>query len=62
MLLSIISRLISKVVARRLRDYCEEHHIIPESQYGFRPNRSTSGPIFIMRVLMEMAGEVSPTE
>ena len=43
-----------KIVANRLRDFCEEAGIIPEDQCGFRPQRSTTDMMFGVRRLQEL--------
>ena len=40
-----------KVIANRLSNYCEREGILPEEQYGFRPQRSTIDMIFVVRRL-----------
>ena len=48
-------KIVLKIVARRLRDYCERLGILPEEQCGFRPNRSTTDTMFVIRRLQELA-------
>ena len=43
-----------KVVARRLSAYCEAKGLLPEEQCGVRPNRSTTGMMFVVRRLQEI--------
>ena len=43
-----------KVVARRLKDYCEAKRSLPEDQFGFRPDRSTTEMMFGVRRLQEI--------
>ena len=43
-----------KVVARRLSAYCEARGLLPEEQCGFRPNRSTTDKMFVVRRLQEI--------
>ena len=38
-----------------LSEYCERVGILPEEQSGFRPNRSTTGMMFVIRRLQELA-------
>ena len=40
-----------KIVANRLGDFCEEAGIPPEEQCGFRPQRSTTHMMFVVRRL-----------
>ena len=42
------------MVARRLSAYCEAKGLLPEEQYGFRPNRSTTDMMFVVRKLQEI--------
>ena len=44
-----------KIIARRLSDYCERLGILPEEQSGFRPKRSTTDMMFVIRRLQELA-------
>ena len=44
-----------KIIARRLSEYCERVGILPENQSGFRPNRSTTGMVFVIHRLQELA-------
>ena len=39
--LPIMSKVIEKVVHKRLVDYLEEHHMLADQQFGFRRKRST---------------------
>ena len=43
-----------KVVARRLSAYCEAKGLLPEEQCGFRPDRSTTDMMFVVRRLQEV--------
>ena len=43
-----------KIVANRLSDFCEEAGILPEEQCGFRPQRSTTDMMFVVRRLQEL--------
>lgn len=58
-LLSIGSRLLAKIIANRLRRHCEDLNLLPPFQWGFRPNRSTSDVLVILRILSELATEIS---
>ena len=44
-----------KIIARRLSECCERVGILPEEQSGFRPNRSTTDMMFVIRRLHELA-------
>ena len=48
-------KILLKIIARRLSDYCEHVGILPEEQSGFRPNRSTTDMMFVIRRLLELA-------
>ena len=43
-----------RVVARRLSAYCEAKGLLPEEQCGFRPDRSTTDTMFVVRRLQEI--------
>ena len=43
-----------KVVARRLSAYCEAKGLLPKEQCGFRPDRSTTDMMFVVRRLQEI--------
>ena len=49
------SKILLKIIARRLSEYCKRVGILPEEQIGFRPNRSTADRIFVIRRLQELA-------
>ena len=44
-----------KIIARRLSEYYECLGILPEELRGFRPNRSTTDMMFVIRRLQELA-------
>lgn len=46
-LLSIVSRLIAKIVAVRIRQHCEDLKLLPNFQWGFRPRRATTDVLLI---------------
>ena len=48
-------KILLKAIARRLSEYCERVGILPEEQSGFRPNRSTTDMMFVIRRLQELA-------
>ena len=54
-LLSHAGKVLLKIVANRLSDYCEAHGILPDKQYGFRSERSTVDMLFVVRRLQELA-------
>ena len=53
-LLSHTGKLLLKIVANRLSDFCEAQQILPEEQCGFRPVRSTIDMLFVVRRLQEL--------
>ena len=50
-------KILLKIIARHLSEYCERVGILPEEQSGFRPNRSTTDIMFVIRWLQESAGK-----
>ena len=48
-------KILLKIIARRLSEYCERVEILPEEQSGFRPNRYTTDMMFVIRRLQELA-------
>ena len=50
-LVSHAGKALLKVVARRLGAYCEVKGLLPQEQYGFQPNRSTTDMMFVVRRL-----------
>ena len=44
-------KIVLKIIARRLSEYCERARILPEEQSSFRPNRSTIDMMFVIRRL-----------
>ena len=50
-LVSHTGKVLLKVVARRLSAYCEAKGLLPEEQCGFRPDRSTTDMMFVVRRL-----------
>ena len=53
-------KVLLKIVANRLGDFCEGAGILPEEQGGFRPQRSTTDMMFVVRRLQEL-GRTSNT-
>ena len=53
-------KVLLKIVANRLGDFCEEAGISPEEQCGFRPQCSTTDMMFVVRRLQEL-GRTSNT-
>ena len=48
-------KILLKIIACRLSEYCERVGTLPEEQSGFRPNRSTTDMMFVSRRLQELA-------
>ena len=48
-------KILLKIIARRLSEYCERIGILSEEQRGFRPKRSTTDMMFVLRQLQELA-------
>ena len=53
-LVSHAGKVILKVVARILSAYCEAKGLLPDGQCGFRPDRSTTNMMFVVRRLQEV--------
>ena len=53
-LVSHVGKVLLKVVARRLSAYCEAKELLPKEQCGFRPDRSTTDMMFVVRRLQEV--------
>ena len=53
-------KVLLKIVANRLGDFCEEAGILLEEQCGFRPQRSATDMMFVVRRLQEL-GRTSNT-
>ena len=52
-LVSHTGKVLLKVVARRLSAYCKANGLLPEEQCGFRPDRSPTDMMFVVRRLQE---------
>ena len=48
-------KILLKVIAGRLIDFCERENILPEEHCGYRPQRSTVDMMFVVRRLQELA-------
>ena len=48
-------KILLKIIARRLSEYCERVRVLPEKQSGFRPNCSTTDMLFVICRLQELA-------
>ena len=53
-LVSHAGKVLLKIVANRLGDFCEAQQILPEEQCGFRSARSTIDMLFVVRRLQEL--------
>ena len=53
-LISHADKVLLKIVANHLSDFCGAHQIQPEEQCGFRPARSTIDMLFVVRRLQEL--------
>ena len=51
----LASKALLKVIAGHQSYYCQRNNILPEKQCGFRPQRSTSDMMFVVRRLQEQA-------
>ena len=52
--MSHAGKVLPKVVARRHSAYCEAKGLLPEELCGFRPNRSITNMMFVVRRLQEI--------
>ena len=48
-------KLVMKIIARRLTEYCERVRILPEEPRGFQPNHFTTDMMLVIRRLQELA-------
>ena len=48
-------KILLKIIACRLSEYCERVGILPEEQSGFQSNRSTTDMMFVIHRLQELA-------
>ena len=55
LLVAHAGKILLEIIARRLSEYCERVGLLPEEQSGFRPNRSTTGMMFVFRRLQGLA-------
>ena len=53
-------KILPKVIAGRLSDYCKREDIFPEEQCRFRPQRSTVDMMFVVRCLQELVRNDTP--
>ena len=54
-LLVYAGKILLKIIARHLSEYCERVGILPEEQSGFRPKCYTTDMMFVIRRLKELA-------
>ena len=47
-------KVLLKLVARTLSAYCEAKGLLPEEQWGFQPDRSTTEMVFVVHRLYEI--------
>ena len=47
-------KVLLKIVVTRLSAYCKARNLLPEEQCGFRPHRSTTDMMFVVRRLQEL--------
>ena len=59
-LVAYAGKVLLKIGANRLGDFCEEAGIFPEEQCGFRPQYSTTDMMFVVHRLQEL-GQTSNT-
>ena len=57
-LISVIVRLLCRILASRVSRYCEFHQLLPETQWGFRSNHSTQGSAMLLRCIAEQANTI----
>ena len=53
-LVAHVGKVLLKIVANRLGDFCEKAGILPEEQCGFRPKRSKTDMMFVVRRLQKL--------
>ena len=55
LLVAHAGKVLLKIIAHRLSEYCGRVGILPEEHCGFRPNRSITDMMFVIRRLQELA-------
>ena len=58
MLLSVLSRLLARIVAQRLSVWAESSGLLHEFQWGFRPQRRCTDPAMILTLLIEVCNHL----
>ena len=51
-LLEVLAKLLEKIISKRLLYFLEYNNILPQCQFGFRPGRSTTHSISLMKELL----------
>ena len=51
-------KILLTIIARHFSDNCERLGILPEEQSGFRPNRSTTDMMYVIRRLQELERKI----
>ena len=54
-LVAYAGKVLLKIIARSLSEYCERMGILPRGQSGCRPNRSIADRMFVIHGLRELA-------
>lgn len=52
-LINVMGKIFSLLLRNRLNKWCETEHILNESQFGFRDNRSTTDAIFLLHTTIQ---------
>ena len=55
LLVAHAGKILLKIIARRISEYCERVGTLPKEQSGFRPNHSTTDMMIVIRRLQELA-------
>ncbi|KAF5386614.1 hypothetical protein D9615_001545 [Tricholomella constricta] len=58
---SCMLKLLTLLIDKRLRDWAEAYHILPDTQNGFRPHYRTNNNSFILRCAIERARATGKT-
>jgi len=56
-LLSVVGKLYTAILTKRVSEWCEEQEKISDEQAGFRPNRSITDQIFLLKEIIQMRRE-----
>ena len=57
-LLPMVSRILSRIISCRVRDFAEKRRLFRHSQYGNRRQRSVNDALLLVRTVLELAAEV----